>query len=471
MINPLTQVYTTNEASALWGITTQKISKAKKILCPTTEYRRSSSTDLFSRIGLIRYFGEPLISFDDPTDETGESLSQVVSLSEAALLVNKSKDSLLFACIGSPTKKVPKPPRFTSDECRKSGNKWLITKAALNRVFLKQYDFKEERNRLGEYTSADAINQIYTPLEVAEIWGISKSTVLNLCNNILKEPHNISKKECRRMKNNNIFLITRNILLQHLGPPLQPFMTPTDRSGSAFNEIFTIDEIVDILNIDATTIRVACAGRKNKTAPTLTERECKKSGKTWLLTRSALSQLSVKTIQRPHSIYTKQPYDFKEELSRIGSYKNDPLSQVYTPAEAAKLWSVPQQKIINSCNRNLTLREEVFFIEETEYKKSEGTLLIHRIGLLRVFGSPKQPFNTPTDTTGKSLHEVIGTLEAAKILDKRVSTIVEACKKTQKGREPLLTNQECKKSGNTWLITCAGLERIKPLIRNRIKKT
>lgn len=55
--------------------------------------------------------------------------------------------------------------------------------------------------------------------------------------------------------------------------------------------------------------------------------------------------------------------------------------------------------------------------------------------------------------------EVMTTNEAAARWGKEHSSVKHLCTGVQ-GRPPRLTDEECRKSGGTWLITRAGMERL-----------
>lgn len=58
-------------------------------------------------------------------------LEEVMTASEAAELWGKATITIQQACSGY--KKFP--PRFTPEECRKSGKIWLVTRAGMERLY------------------------------------------------------------------------------------------------------------------------------------------------------------------------------------------------------------------------------------------------------------------------------------------------------------------------------------------------
>lgn len=58
-------------------------------------------------------------------------LDDVLSLTEASALYKVPKPTLQSACTGQ----KGYPPLFTDRECRKAGSTWLVTKAAMERVY------------------------------------------------------------------------------------------------------------------------------------------------------------------------------------------------------------------------------------------------------------------------------------------------------------------------------------------------
>lgn len=62
------------------------------------------------------------------------SLLEVMTLAEAAQEYNVTVSTLRYACVGQKGYK----PIFTDKECRQSGKTWLITRAAMDRVYGKK---------------------------------------------------------------------------------------------------------------------------------------------------------------------------------------------------------------------------------------------------------------------------------------------------------------------------------------------
>lgn len=65
------------------------------------------------------------------TKMTNSSLDRVLTVNEAAELYGVSQDTIKSACAGQ----HGFPPRFTPDECRKSGRYWLVTRAGMERLY------------------------------------------------------------------------------------------------------------------------------------------------------------------------------------------------------------------------------------------------------------------------------------------------------------------------------------------------
>lgn len=61
-------------------------------------------------------------------------INEVLTLKEAAELYSISISALRYACTGQKGYK----PIFTAEECRQSGKTWLITRAAMDRVYKKK---------------------------------------------------------------------------------------------------------------------------------------------------------------------------------------------------------------------------------------------------------------------------------------------------------------------------------------------
>lgn len=59
------------------------------------------------------------------------NFEDVLSTTEAAKLWEISPTTVKLYCLGT----KDRPPKFKKNECRKSGNVWLVTRAAMIRVF------------------------------------------------------------------------------------------------------------------------------------------------------------------------------------------------------------------------------------------------------------------------------------------------------------------------------------------------
>lgn len=62
------------------------------------------------------------------------TIADVFTTAEAGVLWDVPVDTLKKACSGQ----KGFPPRFTPDECRKSGSTWLITRAGMDRLYGKK---------------------------------------------------------------------------------------------------------------------------------------------------------------------------------------------------------------------------------------------------------------------------------------------------------------------------------------------
>ena len=56
---------------------------------------------------------------------------EYITIKEAAEKWGKSPISVKHLCTGI----QGRPPRLTTEECRKSGNAWLVTKAGMERLY------------------------------------------------------------------------------------------------------------------------------------------------------------------------------------------------------------------------------------------------------------------------------------------------------------------------------------------------
>ena len=62
------------------------------------------------------------------------SLNEIYTTTEAATLWGLANQTIKQSCSGQ----RGLPPRFTLDECRKSGKVWLITRQGMERVYGKR---------------------------------------------------------------------------------------------------------------------------------------------------------------------------------------------------------------------------------------------------------------------------------------------------------------------------------------------
>lgn len=58
-------------------------------------------------------------------------INDIMAISEASEKWNLLPDTLKKACAGQ----KGYPPRFTPDECRKSGGTWLVTRQGMERLY------------------------------------------------------------------------------------------------------------------------------------------------------------------------------------------------------------------------------------------------------------------------------------------------------------------------------------------------
>ena len=63
-----------------------------------------------------------------------------------------------------------------------------------------------------------------------------------------------------------------------------------DYRRPVLDEVMTISEASERYGVPVTTIKSACAGQKGN-PPAFTEYECRKSGKTWLVTKAGMDRL------------------------------------------------------------------------------------------------------------------------------------------------------------------------------------
>lgn len=273
---------------------------------------------------------------------------------------------------------------------------------------------------------------IFTTVEASKRYNIPIRKIQNACRGNGEEGKKqqssrrfIEGTECR--KSGSIWIVTLGGLYR-LFPSFFskiPMATP-----SRLNEVVTIAEAAKIVQEDPVKIREACF--KGVFNPD----EYKNSEGEILITKTALIRVFKKRKKQP-----------KEDI-------NFPLSHIYTPAEGAKLWGIHKQHIIDDC-------EEECDQYSCRKSKSDGVWLITRAKLLSHFGEPVIPFNDVTSFDDVSLDQVVTVSEAAEIAGKSITTISVACagRPNGKAKPRFALGSECKKSGDTWIITRKGLYR------------
>ena len=70
-------------------------------------------------------------------------LKEVLTIPEAAEKYSVSEATLKFACAGRAAGGKSYPPRLTSEECRKSGKVWLLSRGAVERLFSKNKSLRQ----------------------------------------------------------------------------------------------------------------------------------------------------------------------------------------------------------------------------------------------------------------------------------------------------------------------------------------
>lgn len=144
------------------------------------------------------------------------------------------------------------------------------------------------------------------------------------------------------------------------------------------------------------------------------------------------------------------PSDYEPDLSHMDGYHLpfDPLEEVVTPQEAAKLYKVDAKRISADCERLPSL------FSPQEIRKSGNTWLLLKSAAGRVYHEEIEK-----SYTINPLLLVFSTLEAAKIWN-RDSGVVRSAAAGAGHSSARMGEGERRKSGRTWLVTRDAMERL-----------
>ena len=140
--------------------------------------------------------------------------------------------------------------------------------------------------------------------------------------------------------------------------------------------------------------------------------------------------------------------------------KFDSLPGVITVVEAVQLWQRGKRAIAQAAVGQKGIRP--ILEEGVEARKSVKTWLVTLAGMERVYGPI---VNRDEDLLKRcnmmgSLVEVMTTTEAANKWGLTSDWNVKICCRGQKGYAPRFLENEYRKAGGVWLVTCAGMERV-----------
>jgi len=128
--------------------------------------------------------------------------------------------------------------------------------------------------------------QIYTIAEAALLWNKSPDTLKDACN---RSTPRFTPTEHR--KSSGTWLITYNGLYRLYGQPLKKTHPISQMLTFELTQIYTVNEAALLWGKHPNTIKDACDGHSNRCSPRLTPNECRKSGRTWLITSGGLIRL------------------------------------------------------------------------------------------------------------------------------------------------------------------------------------
>lgn len=143
------------------------------------------------------------------------------------------------------------------------------------------------------------------------------------------------------------------------------------------------------------------------------------------------------------------PSDYEPDLSHMDMYRLpfDPLEEILTPQEAAKLYGTDAKRISADCER-------MGVFTSREVRKSGNTWLILKSAAGRIYHE-----ETERTYTINPLLLVFSTLEAAKIWN-RDSGAVRSAAAGAGHSSARMGEGERRKSGRTWLVTRDAMERL-----------
>ena len=145
------------------------------------------------------------------------------------------------------------------------------------------------------------------------------------------------------------------------------------------------------------------------------------------------------------------PEAFEPDLGHMDMYRLafDPLEEVVTPQEAAKLYHVDAKRVQADCER-----AGISVFQAHEVRRSASTWLILKSAAGRVYHEEKKKTYTINP-----LLLVFSTLEAAHIWN-RDSGVVRSAAAGAGHASARMGEGERRKSGRTWLVTRAAMERL-----------
>lgn len=130
-----------------------------------------------------------------------EALDFVMTVTEAAERWGKADRTLRQACAGY----KGAPPRFVKGEFRQSNKTWLVTIAAMTRVFGEEPEVIKKMNTVME--QSEALDFVMIASEAAELWGKSDITIRQACSGYKKAPPRFKEGEFRQ--SGKTWLVTR----------------------------------------------------------------------------------------------------------------------------------------------------------------------------------------------------------------------------------------------------------------------
>jgi|GEM_PF-504749 len=142
---------------------------------------------------------------------------------------------------------------------------------------------------------------------------------------------------------------------------------------------------------------------------------------------------------------------------------------ILSTGEAAELWNIDSRKISSAC---IEKKAESKLMLDVECRKSHNSWLVTYQGMLRLYGEAPNEREFVNSKIISSLRNTLTCNEAALLWGVHKENIKRACagqvsNKNGRTNPRFMLNVEYRKSGNIWLVTVEGMERLYGKMRNK----